>query len=164
MKASFKVKTNKGVVESLKSLSDGSVKVGWWGGQTEPNGLLVAENAYLQNKGFTIKHKNGTETQVPPRPFMQIAVNENVNKWNSAWKKEYKKVLDGKSSLKNALNYLGEVIRTSIKSVIRSNVKPANAPSTLKARKRKGNYNETTLMDSLTMYNTIQYNSEVKRK
>ena len=95
---------------------------------------------------------------------MQIAVNENVNKWNSAWKKEYKKVLDGKSSLKNALNYLGEVIRTSIKWVIRSNVKPANAPSTLKARKRKGNYNETTLMDSLTMYNTIQYNSEVKRK
>lgn len=165
MPIKIKVKTNKKVEKAINDLVDGHVKVGWFEGQTYPKKkLTVAENAYMQNKGFTIKHKNGTETKVPPRPFVQLTMDKNTNKWNTFWKQEYKQVLDGFIKLKMALNKLGIMVKEDIQKTLKSNVPPKLADSTLKARKTKGNYSETTLIDTKRMYDTINYKSEVYKK
>lgn len=156
-------KTNNKLEKAIQKLKSGYVKIGWFEGQKEPNGLLVSENAYMQNNGFTIKHKNGKQTYVPPRPFMNITLEENGIRWHNFWKNAYKKVVEGKEKLKKALNELGLVVKKDIQRTLRSNVKPELKKSTIKARQRKGNYRTTTLMDSETMYKTINYKSEEQK-
>lgn len=158
----LKTKTNKKVEETITDLVDGYVKIGWYDGQKEPNGLLVAENAYMQEHGFYIKNKKGkTLVYVPPRPFLQITMTNNMDKWNNFWKQEYKQVLDGKFNLMHALNKLGTMVRSDIQdTIISSNGIRPNKPSTIAIKKRKGSP-LIPLMDSLTMLNTLGYTSEV---
>lgn len=162
IKVSMKTKTNKRLLDGLnKAEKDGSVKIGWFEGPKEPNGLLVSENAYMQNKGFTITHKNGKKTYVPPRPFMNITMTTNSSKWQSIWKKAYKSILEGKNSLQWALNVLGITVKTDIqKTILSSNGIRPNTPSTIEAKKRKG-HPLIPLLDSKTMFNTINYQTRV---
>lgn len=161
MPIKMEVKTNKKAEKAINSLKDGYVKVGWFEGQKEPNGLPVAENAYMQNKGFTVTYKNGNSVYVPARPFMQITFDDNAVKWNEFWKRKYKDVANGKAKLKKLLDELGEIVRSDIRVTLRSNVQPKLRESTLKARRSRGNYRTTTLIDSGTMYNSILFKSEV---
>ena len=163
MKIKLETKTNKKVEQSIRELKDGYVKIGWFEGQKEPNGLLVAENAYMQNKGFTITHRNGKKTTVLPRPFMQITATRKEKQWNDFWKEEYKKVADKRISLKQALDKLGLFVKTAIQNTILTSdgIRP-NKPSTIEAKKRKGSP-LIPLLDSKTMFNTINYKSEVSK-
>ena len=163
MKIKLEEKTNKKAEQSIEDLKDGSVKIGWFKGTAYNNGLLVSENAYMQNTGFTIKHKNGKETYVPPRPFMQVTLTREGDKWNEFWKQEYKKVADKKISLKIALDKLGKKIRNDIVTTIVSSdgIRP-NTPSTLRAKRAKG-HGSIPLIDSRVMLEHIDVESEVKR-
>lgn len=168
IKITLKTKTNKKAEELIRNLKNGgSVKVGWYEGQKEPNGLLVAENAYIQENGATIHFQTKTgktaTIYIPPRPFLLITINENKNKWQTVWKKLYKSVLDGKRTLKQALDLLGYIVKTDIQKTLRSNIQPELKKSTLKARERKGNYKIETLIDSKTMYDTINFESKVHK-
>lgn len=157
---SLKTTTNKQAEKVIKDLKDGFVKVGWIKEEKYKNGLYVAENAYMQENGFTITHKNGKRTYVPKRPFLSITINKNSNKWQTLWKGLYKSVLDGKTKLATALGKLGVRIKDDIQATIRSNVKPDNAPST-QARKRSKHRPLITLMDTKKMYSSINYESVV---
>lgn len=161
IKVSMKTKTNKQAEQTIKNLKDGYVKIGWFEGKKEPNGLLVAENAYMQENGFRIKHRNGKETYVPPRPFLSITMSKNSSKWQSIWKKAYKTILEGKNSLILALNVLGTKVKTDIQDTIKSSdgIRP-NAPSTIESKKRR-NRPLIPLMDSMAMFKTINYKSTV---
>lgn len=163
MKINFKVKTNKQIENAIDNLSDGFVKIGWYEGQKEENGVLVSENAYMQNHGFYIKHKNGKKTYVPPRPFMQITENVNASKWQSFWKKEYKAVLENRATLLMALNKLGKMVKSDIQDVIISSngIRP-NRPLTLAIKKSKG-HALIPLIDTRKMLESINYHSEVKK-
>ena len=146
---SLKTKTNKRLERTLKGLKDGSVKVGWIKGEKyKDNGMYVAENAYFQNKGFTITQRSGKKIYVPPRPFLDITISKNSAKWQSFWKAQYKSTLEGKTSLKTALNKLGTIVKTAIQNTI---------------KKRKGSP-LIPLMDSMRMYDTINYESKVGNK
>ena len=156
-------KTNNKLEKAIQTLKSGYVKIGWFEGQKEPNGLLVSENAYMQNNGFTIKHKNGKQTYVPPRPFMQITMTNNANKWNNFWKQHYKEVVDGKINLKQALNRLGIMVKSDIQdTIISSNGIRPNAPSTIESKRRKGSP-LIPLIDSSTMLSSINYKSEEQK-
>lgn len=155
IKITLKTKTNKKAEDIIKNLKGGSVKVGWYEGQKEPNGLLVAENAFMQENGFFVNGK-----YVEPRPFMQITMNENKNKWQAVWKKLYKSVLDGKRTLKQALDLLGFIVKKDIQNTLISGRKlRKNEKSTLKAKARKGSPLKP-LLDSLTMLKTINFESK----
>lgn len=156
-------KTNNKLEKAIQNLKSGYVKIGWFEGQKEPNGLLVSENAYMQNNGFTIKHKNGKQTYVPPRPFMQITQNVNQDKWTRFWKKEYKEVVEGKMTLKQALNKLGIMVKSDIQdTIISSNGIRPNRPSTIESKGRKGSP-LIPLIDSSTMLSSINYKSEEQK-
>lgn len=161
IKIKLETKTDKKAEQAINNLKDGYVKIGWFEGQKEPNGLLVSENAYMQNTGFTIKHKNGKSTYVPPRPFMRNTLIREGKKWNDFWKKEYREVADGKIALKQALNRLGIVVKSNIQDTIISSdgIRP-NTKSTLASKKAKG-HGTIPLIDSRTMLQTINYHSEV---
>lgn len=161
IKIKLETKADKKAEQAINNLKDGYVKIGWFEGQKEPNGLLVSENAYMQNTGFTIKHKNGKSTYVPPRPFMDITLNRYGKEWNSFWKEAYKQVSEGKAKLTQVLNKLGIKVKSNIQDTIISSdgIRP-NTPSTLASKKAKG-HGTIPLIDSRTMLQTINYHSEV---
>lgn len=163
IKIEMETKTNKKAEQSIKELKEGYVKIGWFKGTKYNNGLLVSENAYMQNKGFTIKTKNGKSVYVPPRPFMQITLTRYGDKWNEFWKQEYKKVVDKKISLKIALDKLGKRVKSNIQDTIISSdgIRP-NTPSTLASKKAKG-HGTIPLIDSRVMLEHIDVESEVGR-
>lgn len=161
IKVKLETKTNKKAEDTIKHLKDGSVKIGWYKGTKYKNGLLVSEVAYMNDKGFTIKHKNGKETYVPPRPFMQITFTKNSDKWNNFWKEQYKDVADNRISLKKALDKLGIIVKSDIQTTIISSdgIRP-NTESTLRSKKSKG-HGTIPLIDSRVMLEHIDVESEV---
>lgn len=150
-----KVKSkDKKTIERLLKLKDGYVKIGWNKDDRYENGTYVAEVAFFNENGFTIHHKNGTVTPVPPRQFLKFTMAKNSKNWFTYWKDTIKQYLDGKKTLKMALERLGLIVKIGIQNTIISNVPPPNAESTLRRKKAKGSP-EITLWDSGTMFNKI---------
>ena len=162
IKFKVKTKTNKSIERGIKDLTDGYVKIGWFKGKTEPNGMLSSEVAYLNDKGHNIIHKGRVVGYVPARPFMEITMAENQKRWNNFWKKAYQEVVKGKLRLKEALTKLGDIVRQDIKITIRSNVRPHNAKSTKRAKRAKG-HPDITLIDSGTMLRNVDVESGVHK-
>lgn len=152
------VRKNKDVIGRLLKLKDGYVKIGWYKGEHESNGLLCSENAYMQEHGFNIKHKNGKTTHVPARPFLTITMNKNEGRWNKLWKDIVKQYIDGKKTLTDVLNRIGIIVQADIRKTLRSNVPPPNADSTRRRKIALGR-KPTTLIDTGKMYDNISYDA-----
>ena len=163
IKCKLQIKTNNKLLEQIKRLKDGTITVGWWGDDKEPNGLLVAENAYIQEHGATIHFETQTgktaTIHIPPRPFLLITINRNLKKWKEFWKKGFKKYLDGQIEYKTLLDRLGQLVKADIQETMLSNVSPENSPITKAIKRAKGSP-DITLIDSGTRYNKIKVRSE----
>lgn len=85
------------------------------------NGMPVAQVAY-QNEFGT--HK------IPPRPFFRTAIKKNANKWLSFFHNRAKE-----NDPLVVLGMLGEAIRGDIMQSINQTNTPANAESTIRAKK-----------------------------
>lgn len=159
----------------------------------DEDGNYVAEYAFYNEFGATIKTKERTQTlrfrknkkgqfvfakksrkkvakektvkispgviNIPPRPFMRNTVNANQAKWFRLLR-NYLKRNDLRDPLiwKKAFVYLGEIIESDIKATIESSVPPPNAPSTVRAKKARGNANpNATLQFRGNLLKSISY-------
>ena len=73
-------------------------------------------------------------SNVPARPFMSTAFDQNISKINKAINLEYRKVQDGKKTADKALNLIGVAMVGLIKKQIRAIVTPPNSPRTIKEK------------------------------
>ena len=123
----------------VKDSKEKGVEVGFFGGAKYPNGLEIAENAIIQNYGSP---KNG----IPPRPFFDTCIKENEDKWSE----KFAELIAKGVNVKQALNVIGELIKTDLQDSIANGNWVANAPSTIKKKK-----SSRPLIDTGTMINSI---------
>lgn len=109
---------NKNIDKKIKQkyTTKSTLEVGFLGGKY-PNGVKVASVAFWNEYG-TIK--------IPPRPFFRNAINDNNQKWIKFLKQKAKD-----SSIDNALNLTGEMVRGDIVKSITKTTTPPNSIYTI---------------------------------
>lgn len=73
--------------------------------------------------------------RIPSRPFMRNAFDANQSTLFRISATMYSEVMQGKRTIKNALEYMGEFMTSKVKKSIKNTLTPVNAPSTI-ARKK----------------------------
>lgn len=125
-----------GIVDKLQPVG---VEVGWFSGKQYPDGLEVAENAIIQNYG-------APKAGIPARPFFDNCIKENEDKWT----KRFVELVSNGMSSEQALNIIGEMIKTDLQNSITNGKWEPNAPSTVKRKK-----SSKPLIDTGTMLGSI---------
>lgn len=120
-----------------KYTTDKILEVGFLGGKY-PNGVKVASVAFWNEYG-TIK--------IPPRPFFRNAITNNNKKWVTFLKEKAKE-----TSINNAFNQTGELIRGDIVKSITKTTTPTNSLFTIM---RKGSTHP--LIDTGFMRASVSY-------
>lgn len=132
----------KSFMRELQRAKTVEVVVGLLEGPTN-NGVSIAE--------YGAYNEYGTGT-IPSRPFMRESFDENIGKINADIYQEYDNVMTGKKTVYAALSTVGMKHQDRVKRKIGSNMKPANAPSTIKQKK-----SSRTLIDTGAMINSVNY-------
>jgi hypothetical protein len=142
------------IIKDYKALSNAYVATGWdkHSGRY-PSGLLVAQNAIFQEFG-TFDAKG--QVEVPARPFMRPAYQNNKNAINALRIKVIQQLTDGKINTEKALDILGFRMMTYIQNAIKSNTGPELADGTL-AKKRREGKPAVTLIDTRLMLDSLTY-------
>jgi len=97
----------------------------------------------------------GTE-KTPSRSFIRSTIDENADKINK-WREEALENIIYKGwSVEKALAMIGFRLQTLIQNKIKSNVQPANAPSTQQHKAREGVPNRT-LIETELMLRSVTY-------
>lgn len=94
----------------------------------------------------------GTSRGVPERPFFRNAMKENKSAYKSLMRFEAKKIMQGQSDMRRALERLGLVAQGHIQQSIVGMRSPANSPVTVAA---KGSSNP--LIDTGEMRQSVTY-------
>lgn len=90
---------------------------------------------------------------IPARPFLQLALDNNQKQINDFIDKNLNYLMTKKGSqAPAALNRIGAFLVGAIQREINSNIQPANAPSTIRAKK-----SSRTLVDSGRLRSSITY-------
>lgn len=97
----------------------------------------------------------GTET-APERSWMRSAIDEKREELEEFRGECLNKIADGQLTVRKALEMLGFRIQIILQNKIKSNVPPANAPSTMAHKEREG-VEQTTLMESKLMLRSVTY-------
>ena len=131
------------IFETLSILERAEVRVGWFGSEDEfgeYNAFKAEENEF-----------GNPERNIPPRPFI-------FNYQADAAKtfKNFLGTLDEPRKAKRALENLGEESRKAIRMGITSVYSPKLKPKTLRLRRERGNTSAKPLMDTLSMFNTVE--------
>lgn len=133
------------------------VKVGYLetaGKHKNGSGPSVAEVATFHE--FGTKDESG-KTLVPERSHIRSTMDEKKKKFDGQIDKLIGQIVDGKTTVENALGVLGLSIKSEVQKKIRKGIEPALAESTIIA---KGS--SKPLIDTGQMINSI--NHEVKLK
>lgn len=126
-----------------------NIKIGLWGESNDPRNNLAYRGLIHQNPS--------PNSNNPRRPFMSNAMDKNEADIKNFTKNEYKKVVDGKQSLKKMANRIGAKHEGQIKkSFTEFNYVP-NKPATIL---RKGS--STPLIDKAIMRGSVKYKVETK--
>ena len=125
-----------------------SLQVGWFDSAKYDDQTPVAAVAAVHE--FGSKH-------APPRPIFRQAIEEDKGSWSDVVESGAKSLVNGGASVDDVMNGLGLSVQASIKNAIASGTHVALAPSTLAARRSRGNTNEDTLRDSGRMLSTVTY-------
>lgn len=112
----------------LKELDGYESKVGWFETAHYPDGPPVAQVAFWQNQGVPSR-------SIPPRPFMTNAVVKNKQKWFDLAGQLAVRILEGKTTGRDAMTILGEVAQGDIIESIADIHAPKLSIITLMARK-----------------------------
>ena len=99
----------------------------------------------------------GTRTQ-PVRPTLSAATDRSAAAIFRATQRGVQAVMDGKAGLdgEDILQRVGDDLAEDVQQEINSNVPPPLAPSTLAARRRRGNASDRTLVDTGEMMKSIR--------
>ncbi len=90
---------------------------------------------------------------IPPRPFLQLALDNNQKQINDFIDKNLNYLMARKGAqAPAALNRIGAFLVGAIQREINSNIQPANAPSTIRQKK-----SSRTLVDSGRLRSSITY-------
>jgi hypothetical protein len=124
--AKVKRKKNKDLLSITAKLKDTSLRVGWLDGAKHDNSdLTIAQIAYQNEFGVG---------DIPARPFMRPALDENKEPWRGIFEVAAKQAVDGSDSYSETLDLLGQRMVGDIKKSIISVQSPALAESTVKSR------------------------------
>lgn len=139
----------KKIFGEIEAADNAYTEIGVHSGETNSEGtsmvLIAASNEY------------GTEDgRIPERSYMRSTFDENKSQLGEVQKKQYQKVLDGKSTIKDALSILGMWFETKVKKKIIDLKDPPNAESTIA---RKGSSNP--LVDEGQLHESIRYRVKV---
>ena len=153
---------DKKLKEFLKNLPDATMRVGWGKGQTEENGMLTADVAYLNEVGHNIIRDGKVIGHVVPRPFMALTAETNKNSWQQAWRRWFREFITGKKGLRATMNQFCRLVIDDIRHMIEVE-KPfaPNKPSTI-ARKKQLSHPLTPLVDFGTLVDKLTYEVEIK--
>lgn len=122
----------------LKNLQDGKVgKVGWLDGSAYLSGITVARVASIQEFGYSPKN-------IPPRPFMRIAIRTNEKKWSRIAENGAKAMLIGSFNLAQVMEGIGLSAAGDVRKSISQLINPPLKASTISARLRR-RANKTTV-------------------
>lgn len=126
-------------LKALAALAKGSVRIGFMGGATYPDGTSVASVAFWNEFG------HGGKFPAPARPFFRTMISENQGKWPGMMAQSLRATkLDGQKTLA----YMGEEIDGELKQSIIDFSSPSLSPVTLRLREKFGNSPEKiTLRD-----------------
>jgi hypothetical protein len=155
----------KRLLEALRHLKNGEVKVGWFEKSKYANGTPVAGIAAQNEFGNPAKN-------IPARPFMRPTIQKREKYWIETVKEGAQKVLGGHLTVAQVLDLLGSEVEGDIKKAIKQLYYPALAESTVLARinrnkklsSTKGQISEKNvgnitkpLVDTGIMYNTLTH-------
>jgi hypothetical protein len=112
----------KRIKRDYKSISESFIKVGIQAGETDSNGLTIAQYAAYNEFGTKF---------IPERPFLRSASDENRDKWTEALLLAYSKILDGKVRPEKALGAVGTLAQKDIQKKIVDGPFQENSPKTI---------------------------------
>jgi hypothetical protein len=113
----------KKIREEMARLGKMTAKVGFPDNGDENDGVRIAQYAYWNNNGVTSTKnvlKKGKLWELPPRPFMDQAVDTNKSQLEQAGTSTVKQVADGKISATTAIRRYAEVMIGFIKEAIKN--------------------------------------------
>jgi hypothetical protein len=123
--------TGKQLKKNISNLGGKIGKVGWFStAKYEKEGITVAQIAAIQEYGYPARH-------IPPRPFMRPTIKENKKEWSSLMEFGSKLVIQGKLTISDVMELVGNKAKSDIQNKIQSIYTPALAQSTILSRIRK---------------------------
>lgn len=151
-----KIKDNFPVLKKLAAqMTLKSVFVGVPANTSEPR-----EGDPINNATLAYIHQNGSPANnIPARPFMTIGMDEAKEPATKQMENAAKKFFKSRdiNDIQQGLGKAGFVAENAIKRAVNSNIQPALAPATLKARQRRGRTGTNTLVDTGALRNSIRY-------
>lgn len=90
---------------------------------------------------------------IPQRSFLRSTYDEQIGKWERQLENGIKGILDMKAVASRVWDLLGIKAKGDVQKKLRSNIAPANAPSTI----RKKGSGKTTLFDTGALLASITY-------
>lgn len=150
------------VLKRIRAMNKSKIKAGVLKGATYDNGLPVAQVALWNEYGTS---------RMPSRPFMRTTVENHKNDWGNRLVANMNAYLQGRSSLEDGLNDVGNMMQAHIQETIDSNIPPPNAKSTAKRKASRvvdekgkpiegGSGTKQTLIDSGVMIKSVSYEVE----
>lgn len=94
------------------------------------------------------------KANIPVRSFMRTAFDENVSAINRLKEREYGRILDGKSTVKQSLGKIGLFFQNRVQKKIRDLKVPALKASTVARRRNKSN---NPLVDTGQLVGSVQH-------
>lgn len=120
------------IIEEIQALNKHSLLVGI---QEKTKTKYQPGRKKIQSPGINIanyaaENEFGTD-KIPQRSFMRTSFDENIDQIEKLLSKEYGKVIDGQSTLKQALNIVGLAMTGLIQAKIRKITYPPNSTKTI---------------------------------
>lgn len=119
------------LIKTLQALGSTRVAVGWHDTARYPDGMPVAEVAYVHEFG-------DLSERIPPRPMMRPVIAAQQSAWSQLMGEKIKAVIDGKITAEQALIFMGELAAGQIREQITKIDEPPLKEATIKERQRKG--------------------------
>ena len=142
--------------KELKYLQTHAVKVGILGDDgdkesDESEGTTVLE--------YALYNEYGTKRGIPARPFFRtsVATDEAQKEIKDYMKSQVELIIAGELTGEEAYNNLGNFVVKKIKDTIDKGGFTALDPKTIKLREKRGNNSTKPLMDTHSLYNSINY-------
>lgn len=117
----------------------------------EDASLTNAEIGYIQEHG-------APEANIPARPFLIPGIREGKDGIVGQLRAAAKKTMRGdRSAAEQGLNRAGMVAQNFVRTEINKGIAPSLAPTTIKARQRRGRTGTKPLIDTGQLRNSITY-------
>ncbi|MCK6836230.1 hypothetical protein L8S32_05070 [Enterobacter asburiae] len=138
------------ILEALNDIGNGlanlQLKAGFIDRATYPDGTLVAMVAATDEYGNPANNQE-------PRPFFRNAIAQHEQEWADA----ISRGISNGIPIENVLSAVGEVIVGDVVQSISTLMDPPLKPSTVKARKYRGNTSTKPLVDTKVMIRDVHY-------